>query len=68
MLTHTAEPLAGVPGAVPTYGCLEFVFRVGRSPAAEHAERVVSRIEQWLEWTPVERLCAAGIDPLCTEP
>ncbi len=65
---HTAEPLGGASVTSPTYGCVEFVFQVRGAPALEPVECVVHRIEHWLAWTPEERLCAPGIDPVCAEP
>jgi hypothetical protein len=69
LLTHTAEPERAADGAPPLYGCTEFIFHLGsRGAAAGDAALVIQMIDRWLEWTPYERLCAPGIDPICVEP
>jgi hypothetical protein len=69
LLTHTADPIRSDARAEPVYGCTEFVFRIEpQELRAEAFEYLVERIEQALAWTPLERVCAPGIDPLCVEP
>ena len=69
LLTHTAEPLSTPWQGQPAYGCTEFTFQVPATVlAGGDAEPLLRLIERWLEWTPQERLCAPGIDPLCIEP
>ena len=69
LLTHTAEPLPTPGHDQPAYGCTEFTFQVPATVlAGGDAEPLLRLIERWLEWTPQERICAPGIDPLCIEP
>lgn len=69
LLTHTANPIRDAPGSGPVYGCTEFVFRIEpHELKAEAFEYVAERIERAFAWTPLERVCAPGVDPLCVEP
>ncbi len=69
LLTHTADPIRGAPGAGPVYGCTEFVFRIEpQELRAEAFGYLAERIEQAFAWTPLERVCTPGVGPLCVEP
>jgi len=69
LLTHTADPIQDAAGAVPVYGCTEFVFRIEpHELKAEAFDYLAERIDRAFAWTPLERVCAPGVDPLCVEP
>jgi len=69
LLAHTADPLVAASRGGPAYGCAEFVYQIPRSVVqGGDPEPLLQLIEQSLEWSPEQRVCAPGDPQLCLEP